>query len=151
MADIKQSIQKWCALQERSSYEVTQKLILWNIDKKVIPQIINELREENFLNDERFAEDYARGKFRIKNWGKIKIRLSLQQKKVSSNYIDAALDKIDQEDYFKSLQHLANKKNDLITDDLSAYDRKIKLYQFLLSKGFENKLVREVIEEIIAS
>jgi|SRR5690554_369183 len=150
MADIKQSIQKWCALQERSSFEVTQKLILWNIDKKIIPQIINELRDENFLNDERFAEDYARGKFRIKNWGKIKIKLSLQQKKVSSNYIDAAIDKIDQEEYLKSLQNLAKKKNDQITAKLTPYDRKVKLYQFLLSKGFENKLVRDVIDEIVA-
>src|SRR5690554_2022480 len=148
MADIKQSIQKWCALQERSSFEVTQKLILWNIDKKIIPQIINELRDENFLNDERFAEDYARGKFRIKNWGKNKIKLSLEQKRVSPTTIDYALSLIDEEEYQEALKNLAEKKLRQVKDT-DVYKKRSKVYQFLLSKGFENHLVREIIEEIV--
>jgi regulatory protein len=150
MADIKQSIQRWCALQERSSFEVTQKLVLWNIDKDTIPTIINELRAENFLNDERFAEDFARGKFRIKHWGKNKIRLSLQQKRVKQEYIDRAILKLDEEDYTESLKTLATKKYKLFPENLSTYEKKVKLYQFLLSKGFENALVRKAIEEAIA-
>lgn len=149
MADVKQSIQRWCALQERSSFEVTQKLILWNINKDEIPKIINELRSDNFLNDERFAEDFARGKFRIKNWGKNKIRLSLQQKKVKQEYIDRAIAKLDELDYFDSLKTLAEKKYQLFPDKLSEYEKKVKLYQFLLSKGFENNLIREILDELV--
>lgn len=149
MADVKQSIQRWCALQERSSFEVTQKLILWNINKDEIPKIINELRSDNFLNDERFAEDFARGKFRIKNWGKNKIRLSLQQKKVKQEYIDRAIAKLDELDYFDSLKILAEKKYQLFPDKLSEYEKKVKLYQFLLSKGFENNLIREILDELV--
>ncbi|MBN9293954.1 MAG: RecX family transcriptional regulator [Flavobacteriia bacterium] len=149
MADIKQSIRRWCAQQERSSFEVTQKLVSWNINKSLIPNIIQELRNENFLNDERFAEDYARGKFRIKHWGKNKIRLSLLQKKISETLIDAAMKKIDQKEYMDTLYSLANKKAVLFTEDLSAFERKGKLYQFLLSKGFESHLVHQAINDIV--
>lgn len=148
MADIKQSIQRWCALQERSSFEVTQKLISWNINKDTIPVIINELREERFLDDKRFAEDFARGKFKIKHWGKNKIKLSLQQKRVKQEYIDRAIQLLDEEDYSQSLKALAEKKYNLFPDKLSEYEKRVKLYQFLLSKGFENKLIRDVLDEI---
>jgi len=142
-------MKRWCAAQERSSFEVTQKLISWNIDKNMIPQVIQELRDENFLNDERFAEEFARGKFRMKNWGRNKIRLSLKQKRVSDIYIDAAIKQIDEAEYIESIEKIAIKKNKLFPPKLSAFERKGKLYQFLLSKGFENDLVHQVIEEII--
>lgn len=148
MANIKLSIQRWCAYQERSSFEVTQKLISWNIDKNLIPMIIAELRKENFLNDERFAEDYARGKFRIKNWGKNKIKLSLEQKRVSPTTIDYALSLIDEEEYQEALKNLAEKKLRQVKDT-DVYKKRSKVYQFLLSKGYENHLVREIIEEIV--
>lgn len=149
MADIKQNIRRWCSLQERSSFEVTQKLLSWNINKNLIHQIIVDLRNENFLNDERFAEDYARGKFRMKHWGKNKIRLFLLQKKISENIIDEALQKIDLEEYNDCILSLTVKKNESFNAELSAFERKAKLYQFLLSKGFENHLVHQVMNEVV--
>lgn len=149
MADIKQSIRRWCALQERSSFEVTQKLIAWRIPKDEIPQIINKLRKENFLNDERFAEDFARGKFRIKQWGRIKIRRSLEQKRIKTEYIDKAISQIDETDYIDCLKKLVVKKNTLITTQEEGYGRKLKIAQFLISKGFESYLVRDAVNELI--
>lgn len=149
MADIKQSIRRWCALQERSSFEVTQKLIAWRIPKDEIPHIINKLRKENFLNDERFAEDFARGKFRIKQWGRIKIRRSLEQKRIKTEYIDKAISQIDETDYIDCLKKLVVKKNTLITTQEEGYGRKLKIAQFLISKGFESYLVRDAVNELI--
>ncbi|HRO75689.1 MAG TPA: regulatory protein RecX [Crocinitomicaceae bacterium] len=149
MADIKQSIQKWCASQERSSFEVTQKLIAWRIPKDEIPHIITALRNQNFLNDERFAEDFARGKFRIKQWGRLKIRLSLQQKRVKNEYIESAISKIDEQEYIDCLRTLVIKKNALLPTQAREYERKAKLYQFLLSKGYENQLIKAIINEEI--
>lgn len=149
MADIKQSIRRWCALQERSSFEVTQKLIAWRLPKDEIPHIINKLRKENFLNDERFAEDFARGKFRIKQWGRVKIRRSLEQKRIKIEHINRAISQIDETDYIECLKKLVVKKNALITIQEGNYERKLKIAQFLISKGFESYLVREVVNELI--
>lgn len=149
MADIKKTIRNWCAQQERSSFEVAQKLVAWNIDNNTIHAIIEELKRENFLNDERFAEDYARGKFRMKNWGKKKIRLFLLQKKISEPIVDRALSLIDDEEYNQSLLRLAEKRANMFPSKLSNFEKKGKLYQFLLSKGYESYIVREVMDEIL--
>lgn len=151
MADVKKTIRNWCARQERSSFEVAQKLVSWNIDNNTIHSIINELKDENFLNDERFAEDYARGKFRMKNWGKKKIKLFLLQKKISEPIVDRAIDLIDDQEYTQSLHNLAAKRAAKFTKTTSDFDKKGKLYQYLLSKGFESSLVREIIDEVIPS
>lgn len=151
MADIKKTIRNWCAKQERSSFEVAQKLVSWNIDNNTIHGIIEDLKRENFLNDERFAEDYARGKFRMKNWGKKKIKLFLLQKKISEPIVERALSLIDEDEYEGSLQKLAQKRVDKFSASLSDFEKKGKLYQYLLSKGFESNRVREVIDEVLPS
>lgn len=149
MADVKKSIRNWCAKQERSSFEVAQKLVSWNISNEMVHEVLQELKDENFLNDRRFAEDYSRGKFRIKSWGKKKIRLFLQQKKISEVIIDEAIDKIDEDEYLNTLNKLAEKRAKTIPKELPLFEKKGKIYQFLLSKGYESHLVRNVIDNIL--
>jgi len=73
----------YCAYQERCHSEVKDKLYGFGLNKNETEQIISTLIEENYLNEERFAISFAGGHFRIKNWGRIKIKIALKQKKVS--------------------------------------------------------------------
>ena len=107
-----------------------------------------QLIGENYLNEERFAIQYAGGKFRIKHWGKNKIKQAMKLKQVSDYCIIKALKEIDDDDYIQTLKKLASQKiktlekNDLV--------RQRKLHEFLLMKGYEASLVKEVIGEIMA-
>src|SRR5437016_5381296 len=95
---------KFCAYQERSQQEVRDKLYELGLHKKDVEPIISQLVIEGFINEERFAIAYAGGKFRIKQWGRIKIRLALQQKSVSEYCINKALKEINNRDYQKTLE-----------------------------------------------
>src|SRR5487761_1922976 len=92
-------IRHYCAYQERCHAEVKDKLYSFGLHKNEVEPILSELVSENFLNEERFAIQYAGGKFRIKHWGKIKIKQGLQQKQVSAYCIKKALKEIDEDDY----------------------------------------------------
>src|SRR5215217_6767174 len=105
-----QKLRQYCAYQERSHYEVQQKLYELGIRKAEHDEIIAALIEEDYLNEERFAMQYAGGKFRMKDWGRKKIYYALKEKQVSTYCINKALDAIDEADYLKTLQQLAKKK-----------------------------------------
>lgn len=132
--------ERFCAYQERCNHEVKQKLHKLLADEKISSKIISSLEEDGYLNDERFAKLFASGKFRIKRWGKNKIRAELRQKKIPDNFISNALDAIDGEEYMKTIQHLINRKERELKG-LSSGNRRQKIYRFLLSKGFEPHLV----------
>ena len=84
-------IKEYCAYQERCCAEVREKLYLFAVSKPEAEEIISRLKEENYLNEERFATQFAGGKFRIKQWGKIKIAYALKQKQVDDSLIKKAL------------------------------------------------------------
>ncbi len=138
---------KYCAYQERSQQEVRDKLYDLGLHKKEVEPIISQLVTEGFINEERFAIAYAGGKFRIKQWGRIKIKLALRQKMVSEYCINKALKEINQRDYQKTLEK-----------EIAAYSKKIteknplkknyKIAQHLISKGFEPELVWEVVRGV---
>ena len=115
--------------------------------KRNIDEIIANLIENNYLNEERFAIQYAGGKFRINKWGKKKIQYELQQKSVNAYCIKKALKDLDEQDYNNTLQKLALKKwNSLTTEPPPS--RAVKTHTYLLRKGFEPALVSEVISQI---
>lgn len=141
-------LMQYCAYRDRSQQEVEDKLL----DMRMIPeareQIIIKLMQEDFLNEERFARSFVRGKFRIKKWGRIRIKQELKLRKISSPIILLAMTEIDEKQYFKTLEELAEKKLNLLTEPNTMKRRK-KLSDHLLQKGFEYDLVVEVTNILI--
>ncbi|MDB5288498.1 MAG: RecX family transcriptional regulator [Mucilaginibacter sp.] len=137
--------QHYCAYQERSQQEVRNKLYEWGLWTAAIENIISKLIEENYLNEERFAKAYVRGKFNQKSWGKIKIKQGLQLKNVSSPLIKKALMTIDIDDYMATLTRIIEKKANALTEK-NAHKRRYKLQQYALSRGFETDLAAEVLK-----
>ena len=140
-------IQKYCAYQERCHKEVTDKLYGFGLWKNQVENIIIKLLEENFLNEERFAEAYVSGKFRFKHWGKIKIKLRLKEKQVSDYCIKKGLNQIEDEEYASTIKRLIEKKEVDYSKKYKGYELKAKLINYLLQKGFEYDEIKSVIEE----
>lgn len=135
----------YCAYQERAQQEVRDKLYEFGLHSDEVEELISELISTNFLNEERFAQAYVSGKFSIKKWGKIKIKQALKLKKVPEKMILKALNKIDYDDYLKTILISAEKKSAQITEK-DPYKRRNKLITHLMSKGFENNLIMEVLK-----
>ena len=143
-----QKLKQYCAYQERSHSEVKEKLYLLGIWKKEHDQIIATLIEENYLNEERFAIAYAGGKYRIKHWGRTKIRYELKQKQVSDYCIKKALAQIDEEEYLNTLTALAEKRYESLKNEQYLVRRK-KTIDHLIQKGYEVPLVNQVLLGVI--
>ena len=138
--------ESYCAYQERSQQEVRNKLYDWGLWKDDVENVISELIQNNFLNEERFANAYVSGKFNIKKWGKIKIKQGLKLKKVPDKMIMKALNTIDYDEYLKVILAAAEKKAAVLTEK-DKYKRKYKLMTYLLGKGFESNLISEVLND----
>lgn len=136
--------ESWCAYQERAHVEVRNKLFEWGVYPSEVDQIISTLIGDNFLNEERFAMAYASGKFRIKKWGRIKIKYALKLKKITPKLIQKALQSIDDEDYMAVLRHEVEKKASTIRES-DANKRKFKIVAFLVGRGFERDLIFDVL------
>jgi len=147
-----QALQKarhYCAYQERCHAEVKEKLYSFGLRKQVVEELLSQLVEENYLNEERFATLFAGGKFRMKQWGRVKIKHALKQKQVSEYCIKKAMHEIEEEVYDKPLRELANKKWKSIKAD--GNNRFVKMAQttsYLLQKGYEPEKVRPVISAL---
>lgn len=141
-----QKLRQYCTYQERSHYEVQQKL--WDLGIRRVEQgeIISTLIEEDYLNEERFAKAFAGGKFRMKDWGRRKIYQALKEKQVSEYSIKKAMKEIDDEEYKKVLYELAEKKQASLKGEQDIV-RKKKTIDYLLQKGYEADLVMKVVNE----
>jgi regulatory protein len=142
-----QKLRQYCAYQERSHYEVRQKLWDLGIRRSDHDEIISILIEEDYLNEERFAKAFAGGKFRMKEWGRKKIYHALKEKQVSEYSIKKAMKEIDDEDYKTVLKELAEKKYALLKNEQYLV-RKKKTMDYLLQKGFEPDLVMKAVNEL---
>ncbi|MGI8583354.1 MAG: regulatory protein RecX [Chitinophagaceae bacterium] len=137
-------IKQYCIYRERCHSEVKEKLYSLELYKNVVEQVMAQLVEENYLNEERFAKQYAGGKFRMNQWGRVKIKYALRQKQVSDYSIKKGLKEISESDYKKTLQKLAEQKLKTLKNESNVFSKKKKLQDYLLQKGFEGELVREV-------
>ena len=139
-----QKLQSFCGYQERSTSEVLTKLRDLGLFGEPAEAIFEKLMADNFLNEERFALAYARGKFRIKSWGRIRIKLELKARRVPENYIKKALkEMLDTEgSYLETLERLLKYK--LAETD---GDRE-KAANFALRRGFESDLVFERLNQL---
>jgi regulatory protein len=138
-------IKQYCAYQERCHAEVRDKLYSFGLHKNEVEEIISGLITENYLNEERFAIHFAGGKFRMKQWGKIKIKQALKFKQVSDYCIRKALKEIDAHEYEKTFQKLVQQKLKTLKSEKNIFIKKRKLQDFLLQKGFESEIVREAV------
>ena len=123
------------------------KLKSWGLIQEAIDQLIIELIQFNFLNEERYARSFARGKFRIKKWGKLKIRMALKKRDVYFKCIDLAMLEIDDKVYLNTLKHLLQKKNETLKET-NSYKRKIKLTRYLVTKGYEYDLIHDTLVKL---
>jgi regulatory protein len=145
-----EKIKKWCAYQERSHFETTQKLFEFGLSSADVNCLLAELVTENFLNEERFARAFARGKFRIKKWGRSKIKNELKQRKVSDYCIKKALTEIDAGEYDQTLYKLIENKLKTVKEK-NEYKRYYKVYSYALSRGFEPDLINDCIKTQITN
>jgi regulatory protein len=137
---LEQALQKgrhYCGYQERCHSEVQEKLYSLGLRKTQVEEALAILIQENYLNEERFAIQFAGGRFRMKQWGKIRIRYELKQKKVSDYCIGTALASIDEEAYTSTLTRLAEKKWEALVGETEPRMRKHKWQTWLLQKGYE--------------
>lgn len=139
-----QKLKHYCAYQERCHSEVKDKLYNLGVWKKDHDEIIATLIEENYLNEERFAISYAGGKWRMKQWGRVKIKYELKQKQVSEYCIKKALKQIDEEEYKNVLQKLAKERYDSLKGEQYLV-RKKKTIDYLVLKGYEHELINKAI------
>ena len=140
-----QKARHYCAYQERCHYEVKQKLYSFGCWKNEVEEILSGLIEENYLNEERFAIQFAGGHFRMKQWGRVKIRHALQQKQVSEYCIKKGLREIPEEDYLRTLEKLAGQKWETLDPGESLFTKKRRLQDYLLQKGYEHGLISWIL------
>ena len=138
-------LQRYCAYQDRCHQEVRSKLLDLGIYGHDLEEIIVELIAENFLNEERFARSYARGKFRMKRWGRRRIEQELKKRQVSDYCRRKGLEEIEEEDYQEVLTDLLQKKL-ATTKGTDDFQRKGKVAAYAINRGFESHLVWEKLK-----
>lgn len=134
---------KYCAYQERSIFDVKNKLISWNTSEKIVSEIILQLKKEDFINEERYTFAFATGKLRNNHWGRNKINYALLQKQIPDLTIQIALNSLDEEEYIKTLKAVLSSKK---IDDDNEFRRNNKLVKYAQQKGFQPELVWKVIK-----
>jgi len=142
-----QKIKQYCTYQERCHKEVKEKLYSYGLHKSDTEKIVADLIENDFLNEERFAIQFAGGKFRMKQWGRKKIQYELQQKGVNTYSIKVALKELDQSDYAETLHKLASVKWESLATE-HHLTRQAKTQAYLMQKGFEPELISKAIKEL---
>jgi regulatory protein len=147
---LEQALQKarhYCGYQERCHQEVKEKLYSFGLRRQDADAAIATLIEEDYLNEQRFAVQFAGGHFRLKQWGKVKIRYELKQRQVSDYCIKKALTAIGEDDYLKTLNRLAATKWDVLKEE-TAFVRRGKLQEYLMRKGYEQDRIAAVIKDL---
>ncbi len=140
-------LQKYCAYQDRCHQEVRTKLINLGIYGDTLEEIIAELIGDNFLNEERFARSFARGKFRMRRWGKNRILSELKFRKISEYCIRKAMSEIEDEEYIQALNEVIQKKNKHLKEK-DPFKAKNKLANYAIGRGYEIDLVWEIVKKL---
>ena len=149
-AEIKELLgkaQHFCSYQERCTKEVQRRLVILGATQDQREEVIRILTDEGFLDDRRFAGEYAHGKFRNNQWGKVKIRLELNSRGIPFAHIQEALDNIGDEEYMETIRKLAGNKYESLRSKNTSHIRE-KVASFCSQKGFESDLVWQAVKEI---
>ena len=141
-----QKLKHYCGYQERCHSEVIRKLYDLGVYKNEHDEILSTLIQENYLNEERFAIQFVGGKFRVKHWGKIKIKYELKSKQISEYCIKKALATITTTDYLQTAQKLFDVKRNLLKSEKNIFIKKRKLQDYLMQKGYEISVIKELMD-----
>lgn len=147
--NIKEAIEKiknYCAIQDRCQWETERKLKEYGLDDDVIESIMVDLILEKYVDEKRFAKSFSRGKFKIKRWGKVKIKNELRNRNISENCINIGISQIDEMEYINNLEKFYIQKRDSLKDK-NHFIRKGKIATYLQQKGFESNLIWDLINK----
>lgn len=144
--EIKEKLAYYCAYQDRCHQEVEKKLNEFFLIPEARDEILLYLMRENFLNEERFARSFARGKFYQKSWGRIKITQELKKRYLNNLLITKGLSEIDENDYLKEAKRLIENKIGQLKEN-NLYKRNQKVIRFMLQKGYEYEIIQSILQE----
>lgn len=139
-------IEHYCASQEHCAFDVKRKLTLQNIPSEIIDSIIEKLINSNFINHDRYCEAFTNDHFRIKKWGRLKIKAALKAKFLPTQSINKALQQIDDEIYIDNLTYLIARKKRELASEKDSQKKKAKLLRYLASNGYESDLIYDRID-----
>ncbi|TRX50424.1 RecX family transcriptional regulator [Fulvivirga sp. M361] len=142
--EVKRKIADYCAYQERSQQEVRDKLYSYGVFSDEVEETIAELIQEGFINEERFARAYVRGKFKLKKWGRRKILNGLKHHRLSEYCVKKGWEEINEDEYIRVIHELIQRKMDS-TGGLKVINARQKIANFLLQRGFEHHLIWEAL------
>ena len=145
--DLTSKMERFCDYQERSTFDVIKKLKLLNAPEVIIDDVIEYLTEKDFLNDLRYTTSFVYGKFSNKRWGRRKIYAALKTKRIDTTYINTALNSIDEDVYFETLEYICDIKVRSI-GGVDSNNNKKKLLSFALQRGFESNLIWQYINKV---
>jgi regulatory protein len=140
-----QKLKHYCRYQERSHQEAKEKLYSYKLRKQDVEELLAQLIEDDCLNEERFAIQFAGGKFRMKQWGRVKIVHALKEKRVSQYCIHKALGEIDEAPYLLALKKLASRKWASLQKEKNLYMRSHKTKMYLMQKGYETSHIQQAL------
>lgn len=146
--EAQKKLERFCAYQERCHKEVRLKLKELRMIPEAIDQIMVHLIEANYLNEERYAKSYVRGKFRIKKWGRNRLIRELKSRDISKYSIEIALQELDASSYEETLEELILKRIDQVKDR-NIYKKKKKVMDYLLYRGWEPHLIYEKLNKYL--
>jgi len=147
LQEIKQKLEYYCVYQERCFKEIEEKLNSFFLIPAAKEEILIHLIENNYVNEERFAQSFARGKHNYKNWGRNRIKNELKFRNISSRLIDIGLKEIDNESYLEKFNSLAEKHWETIKEKKGSKKNK-KFIDYFLRRGFETNLIYEKLREL---
>ncbi|HKL71956.1 MAG TPA: regulatory protein RecX [Marinilabiliaceae bacterium] len=134
-----------CARREYCSGDMIKKLKNWEVSDEIISKVINQLKEEKFIDDTRYARFFVRDKAKFNRWGEQKIIWAMRQKQISQEVIQEAINQLDQEELQSTLLQLLKEKNRQIKED-NSYKRKAALVRFATSRGFNYAQIKKGLE-----
>jgi recX family len=138
----------FCAESERNVAEVERKLRKWGVDDDDIDSIIDRLKSDDFLNEERYCRAYINDRFRLNHWGKVKIRYELGKRDVDRQYIDAALADIYDDEYIEVLKEVVEAKRRTLKET-DTYSASAKILRYALTRGFESDIVSKILKDVL--
>lgn len=147
MIDKKEAIKrlkKLCSKKEKCINDIKNKLIEWGFDNDDIEEIIELLTQENYINEERFANAYVHDKIKFEGWGKNKVFYELKRKGIDENVIEKAINNFDDNDYYEKLKNLIEKKKKLLKEE--TFENRQKILRYLYSKGYDIEDIKKFID-----
>ena len=147
LVEAQQKLEHFCAYQERCHQEVIAKLKAMGMIPAAIDMIVSHLIQSNYLNETRFAQSYARGKFRIKKWGKVRIKRELKARKISDYNIKLGLREISATEYDAAFWALFEKQKERVKEG-SSVEKKKKILAFFSYRGWESELIYQALNAL---